>query len=293
MSGNRQCTFHPLLAFLALIAVGALPGIAAAEPDSRPRWMAHDPDSRLTIDHGAWDGFLKRFVRRGADGVNRVAYAEVGADGRNRLKAHIAGLAALPIGRYRRAEQFAFWVNLYNALTVDVVLDHYPVRSIRDIDTSPGLFTSGPWRKKLIRVGRTDLSLDDIEHRILRPIWREPRVHYVLNCASLGCPDLPRDALTATNADAVMERAARAYINHPRGVRLVGGKLFVSRVYRWFADDFGGGAGVAEHLRRYAEPGSAAALAGTRELGYGRYDWALNDCGGAGSRANCDIGAAR
>lgn len=173
------------------------------------------------------------------------------------------------------------------------MLDHYPLRSIRDIDISPGLFTSGPWRKKLVRVEWTALSLDDIEHRILRPIWRDPRVHYVLNCASLGCPDLPRDALTATNADAMMDRAARDYINHPRGVRMAGGKLFVSRVYRWFADDFGGEAGLVEHLRRYAEPGGAASLAGTRELGYGRYDWALNDCAGKGVRSNCGISASR
>lgn len=293
MSRNRQSAFHPVLAFMALIVLGSPPAAAAAEPDNEPRWMAHDPDSQLTIDHGVWDGFLKRFVRRGADGVNRVAYAAVGDAGKNRLKTYIATLAGLPVSRYRRAEQFAFWVNLYNALTVDLVLDHYPLRSIRDIDISPGLFTNGPWRKKLVRVEWTALSLDDIEHRILRPIWRDPRVHYVLNCASLGCPDLPRDALTATNADAMMDRAARDYINHPRGVRMADGKLFVSRVYRWFTDDFGGEAGLVEHLRRYAEPGGAASLAGTRELGYGRYDWALNDCAGTGVRSNCGISASR
>jgi hypothetical protein len=169
------------------------------------------------------------------------------------------------------------------------VLDHYPVRSIRDIDISPGLFANGPWREPLVSVDGKALSLDDIEHHILRPIWREPRIHYIVNCASAGCPDLPPEALTAENADAVMDRAARAYINHPRGARMAGGKLFVSKLYRWFAADFGDEAGLADHLRRYAEPGSGAALAGTREIGYGRYDWSLNDCAGPAVRSRCGM----
>ncbi len=97
-------------------------------------------------------------------------------------------LAATSADRLRRAEQFPFWINLYNALTVKVVLDHYPVEIIRDIDISPGLFADGPWGKKLVTVEGEALSLDDIEHRILRPIWKDPRLHYVLNCAALGVP---------------------------------------------------------------------------------------------------------
>ena len=84
------------------------------------------------------------------------------------------------------------------------------------------------------------MSLDDIEHRILRPIWRDPRIHYAVNCASIGCPDLFPEAITAANADAYLTRGARDYINDPRGAVVTGGRLTVSSIYKWFREDFGG-----------------------------------------------------
>ena len=106
-------------------------------------------------------------------------------------------LSGVAIGGYAPDEQRAFWINLYHALTVRVILSHYPVSGIREIDISPGLFARGPWDRKLIPVEGVELTLNDIEHRILRPIWRDPRVHYALNCASLGCPDLRRRPIPA------------------------------------------------------------------------------------------------
>src|SRR5260370_17798050 len=119
---------------------------------------------------------------------------------RRAVKKYIEQMDGIRVGAFRRAEQLAYWVNLYNSLTVDLVLDRYPVSSIRDIAISPGLFSSGPWDKALIRVEGEPMTLNDIEHRILRPIWQDARLHYVLNCASLGCPSLPPIALTPQNA---------------------------------------------------------------------------------------------
>ena len=96
-----------------------------------------------TIDHSAWDRFLQSYVRVGQDGIARIPYARVAASDRDALSADLARLSALPISRYSRREQFAFWVDLYNELTVQIVLDHYPVSSIRDIDISPGCFRPG------------------------------------------------------------------------------------------------------------------------------------------------------
>ena len=167
------------------------------------------------MDHGSWDRFLATYMV--ADGgVNRVAYGRVTPADRGVLEDYIASLAATPADRLRRVEQLPFWINLYNALTVKVVLDHYPVQSIKDIDISPGLFADGPWGKTLVTVAGEALSLDDIEHRILRPIWKDPRLHYVLNCAALGCPNLPPRAFTAGNAQALLSRGARRYVNDPR-----------------------------------------------------------------------------
>ena len=162
--------------------------------------------------------------------------------------------------------------------------DHYPVSSIRQIDISPGLFADGPWGKKLITVSGEALSLNDIEHRILRPIWQDARIHYAVNCASIGCPNLLQAAFTADNTEMMLEAAARDYVNHPRGFEVKDGQLTVSSIYVWFKRDFGRNyAEVIEHLRRYSTPERAAELAGVTEIYDDRYDWALNDAaGGAG-----------
>ena len=230
------------------------------------------------IDHSAWNRFLHSYVQIGTDGIARIPYARVAASDRGALSADLARLSHLPISRYSRREQFAFWVDLYNALTVQVVLDHYPVSSIRDLSISPGLFSFGPWGKKLIAVEGEALSLDDIEHRILRPIWRDPRIHYAVNCAALGCPNLQPEAFTAANTEGLLDKAARDYVNHPRGAAVAEGELTVSSIYVWYEADFGGTErAVIEHLKHYARPYLAAALAGVTRLSHDRYDWALND----------------
>ena len=161
---------------------------AAPKAELWEKWQAHDPNARTAIDHSLWDQFLAAYVEAGADGVNTLRYGEVTAADRQKLAAYIHGLITTRVSRFARATQMAYWINLYNALTVKVVLDHYPVATILDIDISPGLFSNGPWGKKLVTIEGEQLSLDDIVHRILRPIWKDPRIHYVVNCASIGCP---------------------------------------------------------------------------------------------------------
>lgn len=159
-----------------------------------------------------------------------------------------------------------------------VVLDHYPVKSIRDIKISPGLFSSGPWGAKLLTIQGQKVSLDDIEHRILRPLWKDNRVHYAVNCASLGCPNLQTEAYTPENSEALLDKGAREYVNHPRGVHLTGDRLHLSSIYDWFQADFGGGeAGILGHLQKYADPGLAERLKKFKGgTSYG-YDWRINE----------------
>ncbi|MGB5454826.1 MAG: DUF547 domain-containing protein [Gammaproteobacteria bacterium] len=248
---------------------------AAPKPDLWPLWAAHDKDSSEIIDHSAWNAWLGRFVVISADSINRVAYARVAADDRKALQAYIQSLAALDISTYNRAEQFAYWVNLYNALTIDVVLEHYPVQSIREIKS--GFFSFGPWGMELITIKGEALTLDDIEHRILRPIWLDARIHYAVNCASLGCPNLQRQAFTAANTESLLETAAREFINHPRGAKVEDGRLVVSSIYDWFEDDFGGNdRGVIEHLKIYAETDLRRALSNLDRISDDLYDWQLN-----------------
>jgi hypothetical protein len=268
---------------IPMLSILLIPGLlwAAPEADLWERWQAHDPDAQLSVDHSPWTAFLETYLVQGEDGINRVDYRGVTPKDRARLDAYLETLAATEVDRISRASQLPFWINLYNALTVQVVLDHFPVDSIRDIDISPGLFSNGPWGKKLIRVEGEELSLDDVEHRILRPIWQDPRIHYAVNCAALGCPNLQPRAFTPENTEALLEKGAVDYVNHPRGVLIRDGDLGVSSIYDWFQEDFGGSeAGVIDHLLRYARPGLRERLLDFREIDDHRYDWSLNQAGG-------------
>ena len=274
--GARSMVFAALALLLAgFVSVEAL---FAPRAELWERWTAHDPLAPAEIDHTAWTDFLATYVSEGNDGVTRVAYAQVTDADKKALGTYLSQLAATPISRLNRDEQLAYWINLYNALTTKTILDHYPVKSIRDIDISPGWFSDGPWDKKLIEVENALLSLNDIEHRILRPIWRDARIHYAVNCASLGCPNLAPTAYNAETMDGSLTEAARAYINHPRGVSIEGGRLYVSKIYEWFVEDFGGNEkGVLDHLRHYANPELAKRLAKFSAIDGYRYDWVLND----------------
>lgn len=229
-----------------------------------------------TADHAAFDTLLARRARTSRDGVVRVDYSGWTASVADRpaLTAYIAALSRLNPLSLTRPEQFAYWANLYNAVTIDVVLDHWPVRSIRDIRSG---LRPGPRRRKLVTVGGVHLSLDDIEHEVLRKGWTEPRVHYAVNCASIGCPNLPLRAFRGATLGPALETAARAYINTPRAVRFEGDGLVVSSIYKWYAADFGGtDARVIAHLARYAEEPLKSRLQATTRIGRDGYDWSIN-----------------
>lgn len=270
-----QAGFYSLL----LLAAWIVAAHAAPKAELWPKWQANDPASTQAVDHSAWDKFLKTYIPASStDGINRLAYGKVTPADRQALNAYVERLAQTAVSRLNRAEQQAYWTNLYNALTVKVILDHYPVKSIRDIKISPGLFAAGPWGKKLIKVEGEEIALDDIEHRILRPIWRDPRVHYAVNCASIGCPNLARDAYTPANMNKLLDDGAKAYVNHPRGLRVDGNKVITSSIYDWFQEDFGGNAaGVFAHMKKYAGPELAQRLASATRIDSHDYDWGLNE----------------
>ena len=254
---------------------------AAAKPELWAKWQQNDPGSRQKIDHRVWDEFLKKYVvAPQPSGINRIRYAAVTPEDRAALKSYLATLQNVAISSYNPAEQKAYWMNLYNALIMDLVLARFPVGSIRDINISPGLMVRGPWAAKLVTIEGERVSLDDIEHRILRPIWKDNRIHYALTWASLGSPNLQRSAYTGDNMEALLEGGAREFINHPRGVELKNGHLKVSSLYAWFDEDFGGSAeGLMEHWQAYA---SRPLVDSLRKYTGGLdhdYDWRLNAAG--------------
>lgn len=255
--------------------------LPAAAQEHAEFWRARDDANPATIDHGPWQATLDAYLRTGhPSGIHRFDYAALqgNAGHGERLAQYLASVQRIDPRRYAAAEQKAYWINLYNALTVRLVTAAYPVQSVRDLGEA--WFSIGPWDDVVATVAGRDLTLNDIEHEILRPIWHDNRIHYAVNCASLGCPNMVPVAFTAANTERLLEESAKAYVNHPRGVRVAedGRRVVVSSVYRWYREDFGDDeADVLKHLARYAEPKLADRLrAFDGDVDYA-YDWALND----------------
>ena len=218
----------------------------------------------------------------------RVDYQAL-ADGRAGLD-DIAGELAAVSSEAEQAmpphDRMAFWINAYNLFTLRVIVDHYPIRgswfslaprnSIRQID---GVWTSLTWRA----AGRS-LTLDHIEHEILRPLFKEPRVHFAINCASVGCPPLNREPYVAARLDAQLDEAARRYLASPSGLQISGDKLKVSSILKWYGEDFGTprDTAVLAVIERFGPPAAAAlAASGRAKLEFLDYDWSLNDTASA------------
>ncbi len=264
--------------FSVVLALALLAGSSqafAGELDAR--FSTNDQSSTMTVDHSAWDTLLEKYVMPSPDGINRFAYSAVTAADKQALKAYLARLQDTKVTALNSDEQRAFWINLYNALTIDVVLDHYPVKSIRDVRLGFSLL-GGPWGKSLVAVEGNELSLNNIEHDILRKIWHDPRVHYAVNCASLSCPNLMAKAFTGATLDAMLTRGAHAYVNHPRGVQVSGNKARLSSIYSWYARDFGANqAALIAHLQQYASPELNAQFSKVDTISGYDYEWSLND----------------
>jgi hypothetical protein len=262
------------LACLALCAAAAACGGGGSEAVTRT-WDQVPEQPAGSIDHSDWRRVLKSQVSRAADGVAVFDYAGVSPRIRASLDRYLADMAALDPRDHARDEQMAYWINLYNALTVDLILNHYPVDSILELGESPA--ARGPWDDPLISIAGQALTLNDIEHRILRPIWRDPRIHFAVNCASISCPDLSDEPFSGAGLDAALDAAAATYLAHPRAVHFGEDGLLLASIFDWYADDFGEDTGaVLRRLAEWAPPDVAARLrAYDGDVRY-RYDWTLN-----------------
>ena len=252
---------------------------AAPSADLWSRWQVSVENSTKVVDHSPWEAILTKYlVTDHPSAITRFRYGTVATEDRQSLNSYLAQLQQIKVTQLNRTEQKAFWINAYNALTVKVILDHYPVKSIMDVDISPGFFSNGPWDAKLLNIEGEKLSLNDIEHRILRPIFTDNRVHYALNCASLGCPNLQSKPFTAVNTEQLLDEGARGYINHARGAQAIEGKVKVSSIYKWFQADFGGSEQkVIDHLLFYAQDDLARTLHAYKGKLIFDYNWILNE----------------
>lgn len=266
--------------FISLIFIlGCKVALAAPSADLWDHWVAYGAETG--IDHKNWQKFLDKYLvevkkQTKADkfSINALKYSEVTKEDLGRLDSYVKSLEAVDILKYTRDEQFAYWVNLYNSVTVRLILERYPVKSITKIKSS--FLAFGPWDKKILKIYDKEVSLNDIEHRILRPIWKDKRIHYIVNCASFSCPNLGFKALTADNYESLLEVAASNYLNDSRGLKLVDGRLVLSSIMDWYRDDFGSHEDLAQHIYKYNKQNEMSKLLVLLKDAVYDYDWSLN-----------------
>ena len=241
--------------------------------------------------HAVWDALLKRHVVVAQNGnSSRVDYAALHAD-QSALQAYLYSLSSVTQPEFlgwTREQRLAFLINAYNAFTLKLVLTRYPdLKSIKDL----GSLLQSPWKKAFFSLLGAERSLDDVEHGLIRApgAFDEPRIHFAVNCASIGCPMLRGEAFVPERLDAQLEDSARRFLGDRSRNRYdpVSGKLEVSRIFDWYRADFEQGnrgtSSVPQFLARYADllaegaEARAAVRQGQAPIRHLDYDWSLND----------------
>ena len=263
---------------LLLIALLAPYSIAAPKSELWPYWSAYQSQSSIEVDHQIWQALLSRYVLLSDDGIHRVAYGEFDETAKAKLREYLDAMSRIAPTQLNRDEQLAYWINLYNAQTIQVVLDHPRKKSI--LSMGP-FFSLGPWDEPYLTIENKPVTLNDIEHRILRPIWQDHRLHYVLNCASIGCPNLSQTAYRATSIAQQMADAQIAFLQHPRAISFTDrGELQLTSLFDWYLADFAPDVfGLLAYLavQRPDLAADLAAMAGNADAKINYvYDWDLN-----------------
>ncbi len=268
--------------FLAILAIT----VAAAgyyfysvndtSADLDERWANFSQSSQLEVDHSEWQLILDDYLVSDTDsGVNLFDYSGLLDDGREPLDDYVNSLVSVDPLNLNQQEQKAYWINLYNALTVQLILNNYPLASITTLGSNPLEF--GPWNEDAASVNGITLSLNDIEHRIIRPLYDDYRIHFAVNCASIGCPNLATEAFTADTLDEQLDQAATEYLDHPRGIKMNGDALHLSSLFEWYADDFGEDqSAMLATLSRHTTVTDVEVLKNFKGAPVYAYDWGLN-----------------
>ncbi|MDH3558750.1 MAG: DUF547 domain-containing protein [Deltaproteobacteria bacterium] len=226
-----------------------------------------------TFDHSKFDQALKKYV----DDKGLVDYNSIAKD--SGFSEYVQSLQTARVEEFSRDGQLAFWINGYNAVTIDKVIKKKPKKSVRETFI-PGVWTATKFftSREHIVAGKR-LSQDDIEHEILRKQFKDPRIHFAIICASMGCPPLPRLAYTEENVQTRLEEETRKYLNSPRGTRIdrAENTLHVSKLFDWFATDFIQKSGsTLAFMRLYLNEETLSFLERDPMISYLEYNWALN-----------------
>jgi hypothetical protein len=212
------------------------------------------------VDHSSWNNLLKKYVT--IDG--KVNYKGLKAD-ESELKKYIIYLGThSPNNTWSKEEQLAYWINAYNALTVDLIIGHYPVKSIKDI--------KNPWEQRLWKLGEKWYNLEDIEHQILRKM-NEPRIHFAIVCASFSCPKLQNRAFIASDLETQLTNATKEFLSDTKRNEISQNHLKISKIFQWFSKDFKQNGSVADFIDIYTE----IDISPKAKISFKDYNWDLNE----------------
>lgn len=213
-----------------------------------------------SIDHAQWNTLLQKNVSKNGN----VDYKGFQKDSKQ-LQSYLDLLAAnVPTKSWSKNAVLAYWINTYNAYTVKLILDNYPVKSIKDI--------SNPWGKKFFTLGTKKYSLEEVEHEILRKM-DEPRIHFAINCASFSCPNLLNEAYTEAKVEKQLESVAKSFVNDKTKNTITANKIEISEIFSWFSGDFKTKGTVIDFLNQY----STVKINSKASVKFKTYNWSLND----------------
>lgn len=214
----------------------------------------------IDIDHSAFDALLRRYVSV----AGNVDYAAIKSN-ISQLDDYLGYLSQnVPASSSSKNERLAFWINAYNANTIKLIVDNYPVNSIMD------LYGGKAFDKKWIKIGGETLSLNDIENNKIRAKFNEPRIHFAVNCAAKSCPPILNKAWTAENVQSTLEARTIAFVNDAAYNKISKGSVQISKIFEWYAKDFP--SDIVNYLNKYSQ----TSINSGAKVGYIEYDWALN-----------------
>lgn len=255
---SRACRAILLLVLTAAVTVS----LVASEPD-----------------YSEWGDLLDRYY----DPSRGMDYEGLKANDAPRLRKLRALMSTVDPETLSRDQQLAFWINFYNVSVVGIVVDHYPVDSIRDISTDP-IVRLNVFKKDRINFQGRQISLDFIEHETIRPQFEDPRIHFAINCAAADCPPIRTEPYVGARVDEQLDDQTRRFLDGPNGVRLTRSgdtiNVYVTKIMDWFGEDFEKwGGGRVPFLIRYLSPAKAKLLAEAEnlDLRFEDYSWDLND----------------
>lgn len=214
----------------------------------------------IVFDHQAWDQFLKTHVSASGK-VDYTAIAKNPTD----LNSYTTAISQNPPSNaWSKSQTMAYWINAYNAFTIKKIIDNWPLKSIMDLDGGK------TWDVKWIKIGSTTYSLNQIEHEILRPVYKDARIHFAVNCAARSCPPLLNRAWTADRLEQLLQQQTGAFINNPNYNKISSTAISLSKIFEWYAEDFGD---LIPYLNAYLKNPIDKQV----KISYMDYDWALND----------------